>query len=116
MGGDYHGEWCTLDLEVKIRSSADSNLRGQIGYINTVNNGSCSVFLPQEDRVMSLPFSQLEPVMPNIQDQFKLIYGDDREATGILLTLNGKDATVMINGEKRFVPANYICKMRKDMA
>lgn len=112
-GLDSHGEWCSSDLEVKIRSSADSNLRGQTGFINTVNNGACSVFLPDEDRVITLPSNALEPVMPSVQDQFKLIYGEDRETTGILLAI-GKDATVLINNEKRLIPLNYLCKMRKE--
>ena len=110
---DSHGEWCSIDLMVKIRSSVDSNLRGQTGYINTVTNGACAVFLPDEDRVMSLPSHALEPVLPQVHDTFKLIYGEDRETTGKLLAI-GKDATVLINGEKRLIPYNYLCKMRVD--
>lgn len=110
-GLDSHGEWCSTELEVKIRSSADSNLRGQTGFITTVTNGSCSVFLPIEDRVITLPSHSLEPVVPQVKDQCKLIHGEDRETTGILLAL-GKDATVLINNEKRLVPLSYLCKMR----
>lgn len=110
-GLDAHGEWCSSELEVKIRSSADSNLRGQTGFITTVNNGACSVFLTVEDRVISLPSHALEPVLPQVQDQFKLIFGEDRDTTGTVLAV-GKDATVMINGEKRLIPMNYLCKMR----
>ena len=111
---DSHGEWCSSELEVKIRSSADSNLRGQTGYITTVNNGACSVFLPDEDRVITLPSQHLEPVAPSVQDQFKLIYGEDREAVGILLAVSGKDATVLISQEKRLIPLNYLCKLKKE--
>lgn len=114
LGVDFHGEWCSSDLIVKIRSSADSKLRGQIGEIRTVTNHTCSIFLPEEDRVMTVPSSQLEAVIPQVQDPFKLIYGDDREATGILLALNGKDATVLINSEKRFIPVSHICKMKAE--
>lgn len=71
------------------------------------------MFLPDEDRVITLPSHALEPVVPQVQDQFKLIFGDDRETTGLVLTI-GKDATVMINGEKRMIPLNYLCKMKKD--
>lgn len=109
-GLDSHGDWCSSDLEVKVRSSVDSNLRGQTGCITTVNNGACSVFLPIEDRVMTLPSHALEPVTPQVQDQFKLIFGDDRETTGILLAI-GKDATVLINNEKRLIPLSYLCKI-----
>lgn len=114
LGSDFHYEWCSPDLIVKIRSSSDLKLRGQIGEIRTVTNQTCSIFLPDEDRVMTVPSSQLEPVVPNIQDPVKLIYGDDREATGILIQINGKDATVLINKEKRMVPLSHICKIRSD--
>jgi transcription elongation factor SPT5 len=110
---DSHGEWCSTDLEVKIRSSADEKLRGQTGYITTVNNDACSLFLPDEDRVVTLQWHHLEPVVPNVQDQFKLIYGDDREAVGILLAINGKDANVLINSERKLFPLHYLCKLRK---
>lgn len=108
-----HGEWCSTELEVVIRVSTDANLRGQRGSIKTVNNGQCSVFLPIEDRVISLPSHALEPVPPGPNDEFKLIYGDDRETTGIVLAV-GKDATVRINGEKKLFPLNYLCKMTKN--
>lgn len=111
---DSHGEWCSTELEVKIRSSADANLRGQTGYINTVNNGACAVFLPEEDRVVTLQAQHLEPVIPSVQDQCKLIYGDDREAVGILLNVSGKDANVLIDQKKRLIPLHYLCKLKKE--
>jgi hypothetical protein len=114
LGVDFHNEWCTPDLIVKIRSSSDLKLRGQIGEIRTVTNQTCSIFLPDEDRVMTVPSSQLEPVTPQLQDPCKLIYGDDREATGILLQMSAKDATVLINKEKRMVPLSHVCKIKSD--
>lgn len=107
-----HGEWCSTELEVVIRVSTDSNLRGQKGFITTVTNGQCSVFLPDEDRVITLPCHALEPVPPGPGDEFKLIFGDDRETTGVVLAM-GKDATVKINNEKKLFPLNYLCKMKK---
>jgi transcription elongation factor SPT5 len=110
---DSHGEWCSTDLEVRIRSADDSNLRGQTGFIRTVNNGACSVFLPDEDRVITVPSNQLEPVQPQVQDHFKLIAGEDREATGLLLSIRGNECTILINDEKKFMPLSYLCKMQK---
>lgn len=54
--------------------------------------------------------------MPNVQDQFKLIYGDDREATGTLLALNGKDATVIITGENDSFQRTIFAKCAKTNA
>jgi hypothetical protein len=87
-------------------------LRGQTGYITTVNNNTCSVFLPEEDRVITLQSMFLEPVQPLVQDNCKLICGEDREMTGILLATSGRDGTVLINGEKKFVPLAVLCKIK----
>lgn len=111
---DSHGEWCTTDLEVKIHSVVDSDLAGQTGIIRTVNNGACAVFLPEEDRVVTVLSENLEPVLPQPKDHFKLIYGEDRETTGVLLSAHDKDATVLINGSKKFLPMHYLCKMKAD--
>lgn len=112
LGSDQGGEWCSTELEVKIRATADSNLRGQTGYITTISNNTCSVFLPEEDRVITLQSIYLEPVQPLVQDHCKLLYGEDREATGILLAVSRKDGTVLINSEKRIVPLNFLCKIK----
>lgn len=112
---DSHGEWCSTDLEVKIRSTADCDFSGQTGVIRTVNNGACSVFLPEEDRVVSVVSENLEPVLPQNKDHFKMIYGDDREITGTVISKDGlKDALVMINGAKKLIPLHHLCKMKQD--
>lgn len=59
-GGD---DWQAPDMEVRINSlHDDEDLIGQQGVIRTVSGGMCSVFLPKEDRVVSIVASHLEQI------------------------------------------------------
>jgi transcription elongation factor SPT5 len=114
---DSHGgaDWCTTDIEVKIRShDLEADFIGQTGIIRTVNNGICSVFLPDEDRVVTVVSENLEPVMPKSGDHFKMIFGDDRETQGVLISAEGKEAMVLMNGKHALLPLNHLCKMKSD--
>lgn len=106
------GDWCTTDIEVKIRTHDDTGLSGQIGVIRTVNNGICSVFLPIEDRSVSVASEQLEPILPSQNDEFKVITGDDRESTGKLASVDGSRAVCMINGITIYKELRHLCKMK----
>uniref|UniRef100_A0A1B0GFA1 Spt5 C-terminal domain-containing protein n=1 Tax=Glossina morsitans morsitans TaxID=37546 RepID=A0A1B0GFA1_GLOMM len=75
-------DWHTTDIEVKIHTHDDTDLVGQTCIVRTVSNGVCSVFLRQEDRIVSLVSEHLAPVHPDIGDEFKVIHGDDGESVG----------------------------------
>jgi len=107
------GDWCTTDIEVKIHTHDDADLVGQIGIIRTVSNGVCSMFLRQEDRSVSIVSEHLQPVPPEMGDEFKVIFGDERESVGRLLTHSDKDtAIVVINDETKMLPLAHLCKMK----
>lgn len=106
------GDWCTVDLEVKIRAHEDKELNGQTAFIQTVNAGNCTVFLPKEDRCISMESDKLEPVLPKPNDEFKVVMGDDREATGKLLQFQGTtQAVVKINGRTMYRELRHLCKV-----
>lgn len=105
------GEWCTTDIEVKIRSSTDHLLLGQIGQIKTVNNGVCSVYLVQEDRIVSIVPENLEPVLPGVGDEYKVIMGDDRECTGKVTSITGTRAVCLTNGTTTYKELRHLCKL-----
>lgn len=107
------GEWCTTDIEVKIRTHDDIAFAGQSGYIRTVVNGNCSVFLPKEDRVVTVLTVNLDPVKPKAGEYFKMIYGDDRETTGIVVSADAKEATVKVQDKIQILPIDFLCKMEK---
>lgn len=58
------GDWPTLDIEVQIVSGDDQALIGQTGIIRGTSGGMCSVYLPREDRVVTILTEHLQPVPP----------------------------------------------------
>lgn len=69
MAGDgssgYGHDWQSADIEVRIKAiHDDEDLIGQHGTIRNVSGAMCSVFLPKEDRVVSILSSNIEPVKP----------------------------------------------------
>uniref|UniRef100_A0A182U6J2 Transcription elongation factor SPT5 n=1 Tax=Anopheles melas TaxID=34690 RepID=A0A182U6J2_9DIPT len=108
------GDWFTTDIEVTIRSHGDSDLSGQTGIIRTVNNGDCVVFLPEEDHCVTVPLSNLQPVLPEPGEKFKVIVGEDRETVGEFIDMSGSnEAVVMINGQSTLIPMNYMARYRE---
>lgn len=109
-------EWHTVDIEVRIRDSIDdnhANLAGQTGVIRSVNNAMCSVFFPKLDRVVSILCEHLEPVQPQRGDAFKVIIGEEREATGELLSIDSHEGVVKIKHDIKMLPLQNLCKMHK---
>lgn len=104
------GDWVTTEILVKIRSHMDAALVGQDGIIRTVNNLMCSVYLPVEDRSVSVESDQLEPIQPNVGDDFKVIMGDDREATGVVHTIDDGKAICSLNGLTVYKSLKELCK------
>ncbi|XP_006801313.1 transcription elongation factor SPT5 [Neolamprologus brichardi] len=56
--------------------------------------GMCSVFMQESEKVVSVSSDHLEPVTPTKNNKVKVILGEDREATGILLSIDGDDGIV----------------------
>ena len=62
--------------QVRIRDGhEDSGLAGQSGVVRSVTGAMCSLFLPDEDRVVNMTADQLEPVQPQRGDGVKVILG-----------------------------------------
>lgn len=107
-------EWHTVDIEVRIRDSHDDQgLAGQTGVIRSINGAMCSVFLPEEDRTVNIMCDHLDPVRPQRGDFFKVIIGEEREATGELLSIDAREGVVKINGEIKMRPLMNLCKIPK---
>ena len=69
-------DWYSPDIEVTIRDTHDdTGLCGQVGIIRGVTPGMCSVFLPDEDRTVSIAAEHLQPVQPSRGDRVKVIMG-----------------------------------------
>nr|XP_006824005.1 PREDICTED: transcription elongation factor SPT5 isoform X2 [Saccoglossus kowalevskii] len=91
-------EWQTIHIEVKVKAThEDSALIYKIGVIRGISGGMCSVFIPDEGRVVNVHSDHLEPVMPSKQDKVKVILGEDRESTGTLINIDGQDGIVKMD-------------------
>ncbi|KAI4797212.1 hypothetical protein KUCAC02_025255, partial [Chaenocephalus aceratus] len=77
-------DWVTPDILVKIKDSF-MDLMGQSGVIRSVT---------ESEKVVSISSDHLEPVTPTKNNKVKVILGEDREATGILLSIDGDDGIV----------------------
>ena len=73
----------------------------------------CSVFLPQEDRVVNVICEYLDPVQPKYHDAVKVIVGEDREAVGELLSIDSQEGVVKIGADFKLLPMAFLCKMHK---
>ncbi|PSN34935.1 Transcription elongation factor SPT5 [Blattella germanica] len=108
-------EWHTTDIEVRIRfTHDDGGLIGQIGVIRGISGNMASIFLPDEDRVVNILLEHLEPVVPKRLDIVKVIFGDDREAVGQLLSIDIQEGVVKFNsGEVKLLPLKFLCRMQE---
>lgn len=93
-------EWQTPGLLVSIRptrgfQSSKNLLVGQIGYITSLSGSVTNVFLPQEDRCVSVPSHELQPVPPEKNsDRVKVIEGEFRDMTGSVVSIDGMDCVI----------------------
>ena len=55
-------------------------MAGQTGVVRSVTGAMCSLFLPDEDRVVNMTADQLEPVQPQRGDSVKVILGQSGAA------------------------------------
>ncbi|XP_040298487.1 transcription elongation factor SPT5 isoform X1 [Bufo bufo] len=91
-------DWVTTDIQVKVRDTfQDNQVVGQAGIIRSVTGGLCSVLLQDSDKVISISGDHLEPVTPTKNSRVKVILGEDREAMGILLSIDNEDGIVRMD-------------------
>lgn len=105
-------DWHTTEIEVKIKETHDDHkLIHQTGIIRSVTGGMCSLFIPEEDKVVNIACEHLEPVSPEKGDRAKVILGEERELMGTLLSIDGTEGVIKTDaGHIRMLPINYLCK------
>lgn len=115
-------EWQTPDLVVSIKPSRSdlgnkNSLAGQIGYITSVSGSVTNVFLPQEDRCVSVPSNELQPVPPEkSEDRYRVIDGDYRDQTGRIISIDGPECVCKPDGPEniKFINKRLLCKLRPE--
>ncbi|KAL4704654.1 hypothetical protein ACJJTC_013438 [Scirpophaga incertulas] len=117
-GGGAGGEdapapdWWSPDVEVRVRAHEDAALAGQAGVLRGVSGGTCAVYLPREDRVLSLPAHLLEPVVPQSGDRVKVVAGEDREQVGQLISIENQEGVVKFGTDDiKIMQLRHLCKM-----
>ncbi|KAK8739948.1 hypothetical protein OTU49_003279, partial [Cherax quadricarinatus] len=107
-------DWQTTDIEVRIKDTHDdSGLIGQTGIIRSLSGGMCSVFLPEEERVVNFSCETLEPITPEQGDRVKVIFGEEREQTGNLLSIDHNEGVVKLDhADVKMLQLRYLCKMK----
>lgn len=107
-------DWHTTDIIVKVKEThTDERLILQSGVIRNISGGMCVVYLTEEDKIENIPCEHLEPVQPEKGDKAKVIAGDEREATGSLISMEGNDGIFKCqeNDSILMVPLNTLAKM-----
>jgi len=111
-------DWYSPDIEVVIKDShSDTNLCGQLGVVRGVIPGHCSVYLHEEERVVTIPACDLDPVVPSRGDKVKVILGDeDKDQSGQLLSIDSQEGVVKLDhsGDVKMLQLKYLCKMKSD--
>lgn len=112
-------EWQAPDLVVSIKPSRmdqgnKNSLAGQIGYITSVSGNVTNVFLPQEDRCVSVPSNELQPVLPEkTGDRFRVIEGECRDQIGSVISIDGQECVCKTDGDSvHFIKMSYLCKLK----
>lgn len=71
----------------------------------------CTVITEDEDQELSIHGEYLEPVIPVINDQVKIICGEDRGLIGTLANIDGREGVVSFDdGNVRMVLLRLLCR------
>lgn len=92
--------WQTTDIEVTVTS--DSFRNGQFvnsrGIVREVlGDGSCRVVLAEQSDSVVIPSEALEPVVPTQKGNVKVIRGEWKGNTGVLIGIDGADGIVKMS-------------------
>lgn len=109
-------EWIATEIEVKIKETHDdASLIHQIGVIRSISGGMCTLYILEEDKVVSVASEHLEPVVPQKGNRVKVIVGEERECTGSLLSIDGNEGVVKLDrGKIQMLQLTYLCRMPHD--
>lgn len=111
-GGRSPGEaadWWSVELEVRVRAGEAA---GQAGVVRGVSGGAVALYVPAEERVVTVPAAALEPAVPAAGDRVRVIAGEDREATGHLISIENQEGVVKFGTDDiKIMQLRHLCKM-----
>lgn len=95
------GSWITVDIEVRVSSNrrfSSGKLDGQDGVIKQVDGNRAQIHLLSTGESILIAEEFLVPVAPQKKDSFKVLSGEDRGKIGTLLSIDGHEGVVKIEG------------------
>ncbi|XP_015766127.1 PREDICTED: transcription elongation factor SPT5-like [Acropora digitifera] len=111
---ETHADWVTTDIEVRINENhEDPQLMDKRGVVRTVSGNTCTVYLYDEKRDVSVSINNVDPGEPVKLDKVKVIMGDDRERVGTLINIDDPDGIIKMdqNDQLKILPLKFLAKL-----
>jgi transcription elongation factor SPT5 len=86
--------WLEKDIEVRV---VKGDLFDKKGFIREVRDTLCRVFFPEKNETNEFSSESLEPVVPQKKDKVKIVRGDLKGQTGVLVGIDSKDGIVRMD-------------------
>ncbi|KAJ7380312.1 Transcription elongation factor SPT5 [Desmophyllum pertusum] len=106
---EAQADWVTTDIEVRINENhEDPQLMDKKGVVRTVSGNTCTVYLYDEKRDVSVSINNVDPGEPVKLDKVKVIIGDDRERVGTLINIDDPDGIIKMDqtDQLKILPSN----------
>ncbi len=111
-GSSYNpvGDWISTGLEVQF---ADGSEVGRVGRVMTISGGNYTVFIPSKESYVTVPGDLLLPVVPNINDRAKVVFGETRDLTGEVVSIDTREAVFRydMTSDVNMLPIKHLCKI-----
>ena len=72
----------------------------------------CNLFIEDEGANFTIRYDHLEPVAPRINDQVKVLVGEESGMIGKLLSIDGQEGVVQFEDERnpKLIQARVLCR------
>jgi len=86
------------DIEVKLHDDyEDQKFANKEGVIRQISGDTCSVFMYSERDTIPVNINSFEIVRPLKKDKVKILSGDHKDGTGVLINIDGIDGIIKMD-------------------
>jgi DNA/RNA-binding protein KIN17 len=108
---DKDQPWIDKGLIVKIKDKSLTDYLDKKGLIINIQSDYVAELKLSDGKKLKIDQAYLEPVLPNLNNEVKILYGDQKHETGILLNTNlPNTADVKLKGDTLTLDIRGICK------
>ncbi|KAF8375888.1 spt-5 [Pristionchus pacificus] len=109
------GDWMVENLVVEIKNHDDDRFVDSEGIITSVDQGSCTLFVPSMRKQCRAEADQVVPVRPQQGDWTRIIYGDDMGVTGVLKSEFDNEGVLTLDDDtQRATTLAFLCKLHRE--